>query len=274
MSYCGTHIAHGFYGGTNMKVAYMIREGIIHIRMIFGLIQNRGVLFVIRLLISTIFGYYFYRIFKSSRTFSFRKRKYAYFYHHYNVTWMSERAVEIPIVKSVVEKYKGKRILEIGNTLNHYFKLNHDIVDKHEEDKNVINQDVVAFQPEKKYDLIVSISTLEHIGWDEHLCYHTKEPQKTKRALDKLQRCLAPGGEMLITYPVGYNQDLDRLTDSREIKWTKLLCMRRVSRDNTWVQTKWPDVRTTQYNNPFISANGLVIGYFKKPNTREGRKCS
>jgi hypothetical protein len=68
-----------------------------------------------------------------------------------------------------VKRYKERNILEIGNVLSHYFPVNHDIVDKYEKADGVINQDVVHFYSPKKYDLIVSVSTLEHVGWDEDL---------------------------------------------------------------------------------------------------------
>ena len=45
----------------------------------------------------------------------------------------------------------------------------HDVLDKYEKGNNVINDDVVSFSTEVKYDLIVSVSTLEHVGWDENL---------------------------------------------------------------------------------------------------------
>ena len=48
-----------------------------------------------------------------------------------------------------------------------YYKFEHDIVDKYEKKKGIINQDIVDYKPDKKYDLIISISTLEHVGWDE-----------------------------------------------------------------------------------------------------------
>jgi SAM-dependent methyltransferase len=257
-----------------MTVDYIIREGIIHIRKIADLTQKHGIVFALRVLILTALGYYYYKIFNSGRTFTFQKRTYSYFYHHYNVTWMGERAIEIPIIENVIKEYNGKRILEVGNVLNHYFDVNHDVVDKHEKDRNVINVDVVDFMPDDKYDLIISISTLEHVGWDEHLLYHRKEPQKTKRAFENLKRCLSAGGEMIITYPVGYNPNLDRLTDTGEIKWTRLLCMKRVSHDNCWVEKKWSEVRREQYDCPYIAANGLVIGYFKKSNNSRMHACS
>ena len=89
---------------------------------------------------------------------------------------MNERSIEVPIVMEIVNQNKGKRILEIGNVLSNYYKVSHDIVDKYEKAPNVINQDVVDFKTNEKYDLIVSISTLEHVGWDE-------EPRDDKKNL-------------------------------------------------------------------------------------------
>ena len=49
----------------------------------------------------------------------------------------------------------------------HYFPADHEIVDKYEKGDGIVNEDIVNFRPGKKYDLIVSISTLEHISWNE-----------------------------------------------------------------------------------------------------------
>ena len=61
-----------------------------------------------------------------------------------------------------------KNIFEVGSVLSHYFPINHDVLDKYEKGHGVINQDVVDFKPHNKYDLIVSISTLEHVGFDDN----------------------------------------------------------------------------------------------------------
>ena len=90
---------------------------------------------------------HYYKIFKSSRTFLFNGKRYKYFQHKYNTTWRTERAVEIPIVWKLVKNNKKKNILEVGNVLSHYFPVNHDILDKYEHEPDVINQDVVDFQP-------------------------------------------------------------------------------------------------------------------------------
>ena len=48
---------------------------------------------------------------------------------------------------------KINELLEIGNVLSHYFKWDHDVVDKYEKVEGVINEDVVDFRPSKKYDI-------------------------------------------------------------------------------------------------------------------------
>ena len=58
---------------------------------------------------------------------------------------------------------------------------------------------MVDFKPAQKYDLIVSVSTLEHVGWDEEV----KDPLKIIRALENLKNnCLTQDGEIVATIPL------------------------------------------------------------------------
>ena len=98
-----------------------------------------------------------------------------YLVHNYNRTWLNERAVEVPIIFHVIARWPGRRMLELGNVLSHYGSVAHDVLDKYEVGEHVINQDVVEYQPSARYDMIVSISTLEHVGWDEQ----PRDPQKS-----------------------------------------------------------------------------------------------
>ncbi|MBH0190215.1 MAG: hypothetical protein HP492_00290, partial [Nitrospira sp.] len=109
-----------------------------------------------------------------TKTFRFGGREYDYLYHPYNRTWKNERGVEIPIFRELLLQHEGKRVLEVGNVLSHYFPIQHDVVDKYEVSPGVINKDIVGFLPQQTYHLIVSISTLEHVGWDEQ----PQEPAK------------------------------------------------------------------------------------------------
>jgi len=200
----------------------------------------------------------FYRTFlkRQNNLFRFQNKWYNYFYSVYNCTCLNERAVEISIVWEFVKKYQGKKILEIGNVLSHYFPISHDVLDKYEKSEGVINQDVVDFRPSQKYDLIVSISTLEHIGWDEE----PKEPEKILLAIDRLKECLAPEGRMIVTLPLGYNPKMDQLLSEGKIKFTNQYFLKRVSNDNNWQEADKNEVLGIAYNYFNMTANGLVIG--------------
>lgn len=202
----------------------------------------------------------YYKIFKSSRTFIFQEKSYNYFYHKYNITFRNERMVEIPIVWEMMSGYRGKEILEVGDVLSHYFSVNHEILDKYDKSDGLINTDVCDFQPLKKYDLIVSISTLEHVGWDEV----PREPTKILRAIENLKSLLSSNGKIIVTLPLGYNPVMDRLLSEGKIQFTKMHCLKRVFRDNRWVEAHFKDINNARYDYPFNNANGLVIGVIEK----------
>lgn len=204
--------------------------------------------------------YLFYKVFKSKRTLRFQGRRYKYFCHRYNHTWRNERAVEVPIVWEIVKKHHGKKILEVGNVLSHYFSVDYDILDKYEKAKGVINQDVVDFKPAIKYDLIVSISTLEHIGWDEEL----REPRKILYAIENLKKILASEGKIVVSLALGYNPELDSLLKKGKIQFAKQYYLKRISRDNRWEEVDWEDICDSQYDSPFPGTNALVIGIIEK----------
>ena len=172
-------------------------------------------------------------------------------------TWHGERAVEIPIVMEMVRKYQGKNILEIGNVLSHHVRFEHDILDKYEIAKGVLNEDVVDFMPEKRYDLIVSISTLEHIGWDEK----PRDNMKIPRAIENMKALITSrGGMVIITLPLGYNSALDKLLKDGIIRFSKQYNLVRISKGNEWKETSWEDLQAAKYNTPLPFANGLLIG--------------
>lgn len=199
------------------------------------------------------------RRFRSHETFTFQGKPHAYFFHRHNTTWRNERSVEVPIVYGLVSAHPPDRVLEIGNVLRHYFPVTHDVVDKYEQAPGVINQDVVDYRPAKTYDLIVAISTLEHVGWDEE----PRDPEKVLRAIDNLKACLAPGGRIVVTMPIGENSHLDRLLWEERIAFVERTCMKRMTRRNEWVEAPWEEVRELRYNSPFPKANGIIVGVLR-----------
>ena len=194
------------------------------------------------------------------RSFRLQNKQYRYFCHRYNTAHANERAVELPIIWSQVQQYPSNQVLEIGNVLSHYFPTSHQVVDKYEVAPGVINQDIVDFAPQRKFKFIVSISTLEHVGWDESV--HSK--QKILHALRKIKSLLAPKGTALITLPLGYNQYLDEHLAANRICFDTAYFLQRISAFNSWQQVPKSILKKhPQYNYPFPNANVIVIGKYR-----------
>jgi len=206
--------------------------------------------------------------------FKFRGKKYRYFCHGYNTTWLNERTIEIPIIWKIVKQYKDKEILEVGNVLSHYFPVQHDVVDKYEKAAGVINEDIVNFQSPKKYDLIVSISTLEHLDYDED----PREPiwkqnrdapiyESTKilRAIQNLKRLLVPGGKMVITLPLGYNPIVDKLVANNKLSLSEgkmqnaIYYLKRAHRVNKWKEATMNECQEIKYDFVYHFARAIII---------------
>jgi SAM-dependent methyltransferase len=193
------------------------------------------------------------------RGFTFGAARHPYFVHRYNFTWSNERAVEIPIVWAEVCARRGARVLEVGNVLSHYFAIDHEVIDKFERAPGVRNEDVVSFRAERPYDLIVSISTLEHVGWDDD---GPRDPGKLERAIANLRAQLAPGGRLVATLPVGYNPHLDALLVSGQ-PFSRWHCMKRHGMTD-WREADWPAIAGAAYDERWPRAQGLVIGVVER----------
>jgi hypothetical protein len=212
----------------------------------------------------------FWRIFYflNKREFRFKGESYQYYYHSYNKTWRNERAVEIPICKRLLSQYNKKNILEVGNVLSHYFPCAHTIVDKYEKGSGIINADISEYQTIAKFDLIISISTLEHVGWDEI----PKEPEKILKSIEQMKKMLSAGGKIFITIPLGYNSDLQKLIKDKKINFSETAYLKRFSPErksflskspsynNFWKEVSLNDVKDVRYNTPFPGANAILIG--------------
>src|SRR3989344_5152571 len=138
-------------------------------------------------------AYYFFKDLHK-KTFTFNGKKYHYFTKGtYNNPWKNERAVEV------------------GSVLGNYMKVKHDVVDKYDREQRVINEDIVDYNPRKKYDLIICLSTLEHIGWNMGEEIEGEDPNKIVDAVVRMHELLAKKGMLMVTAPFGYNPHLDKL---------------------------------------------------------------
>ena len=211
-------------------------------------------------------GYCFSKLFFKN-TFIFRGKALRYLVRRHNHTWKCERAIEVPVALAFCEEYKNKNVLEIGNVLTHYFVPkgfeNYVIVDKFEQAKGIINKDIIDFKSKIKFDFIFSVSTFEHIGFDEQEGTKTKySPKKIGLAINKVKKMLGKDGIALITLPIDYNPWLDCMLLNENIKFDELWCYKHVSRYG-WGKVELSEALLSKYNYPFCFGNALVVGIIK-----------
>ncbi len=190
--------------------------------------------------------------FGKARHFTFDGRTYPYLIHPYNETWSNERAVEVPIVLEDLRRAAGP-VLEVGNVLSHYGPTSHSIVDKYERAPTVVNEDIETFTG-GPYQLIVTISTLEHVGWNRR---EPTRPERLLAVLEHIRSLLLLGGRMVATVPLGYNTWLDERLRRDDLPCTRRF-LRRISR-REWRQCEASEVVATRYGAPYPRANAIAV---------------
>jgi len=195
------------------------------------------------------------------RHFKFRGGLLPCFYAHYNVTWCNERAVEVPLGRWYLEQAapESVRVLEVGHVLGHYGNHDHAVLDKYETAAGVINEDITTWQTEERFDLILSISTFEHIGFDDDAAGGSAD--KILAAIAACRKLLNPQGRLAITVPLGYNPDLDRLIERNALGEDRgWFLLRHGPRE--WKEVARHQAMGTPFGRPFPFANGLLVAEF------------
>lgn len=178
--------------------------------------------------------------FDYSKEFMFNNIKLPYFNHSYNNKRLTERSIEIPIIKYFIDCYNPKNILEVGNVSNYYYTYFKEIikdkivVDKYENFDKVINKDIIDFTSNIKFDMIISISTFEHMNTPlTNISY-------------VITNLLSNNGYFIFTFPIGYSKELTLFDLSlilliilklRIVKSIKLYYFMKV-KEIIWIQTK------------------------------------
>lgn len=195
----------------------------------------------------------------SHGSFEFDGESYPYLFHLYKHSWLRERAVEVPVVQRIVDRQPGARVLEAGNVLSHYRPQGHLVVDKYEQAEGVVNRDILDMGEIGSFDLIVAISTLEHVGWDEH----PRRPERALEALRELRARVRPAGRLVITHPVGYNPALDEALRDGAVPFSRAGALRRAGGGTRWRQVPVEEAWGAPYDFLLYSARAVVIAEFR-----------
>ena len=201
------------------------------------------------------------RPFLRPREFEYRGERLQCVFENYNVTWSNERCAELPIARWHLAQTEGP-VLEVGNVLGHYGPHSHTVIDKYETAPSVINADITQWQTDWRFALIISISTFEHIGFDDEA--EGDSGEKIRGAIAACRALLAPDGCLVITVPLGYNPALDDLIANETLGANEARFLLRHSH-REWREASPNKALGTKYGKPFPYANGLWIAQFNAP---------
>lgn len=194
----------------------------------------------------------------TTSAFVWQGERVPYVHRRYHYTWLNERAVEIALAQRLLSSCAERSVLEIGNVMGHYQPITHTVVDKYEVADGVLNVDVVDLDLEPAFDLVIAISTLEHVGLDEDIV----DPSKPGRAIESLKSLLTPGGRLWVTIPVGYNPALDKRLRAGEYGFTSLRALRRSATRNVWREVPVDEIWSVPYDRLLYTAHGLVVAEY------------
>ncbi|MEG5144454.1 hypothetical protein QUB27_17015 [Microcoleus sp. AT8-B6] len=226
------------------------------------------------------------------RTFFFTQKE--FYYNRIRFNNPTERAVEIPIAFNfLADLKKPASILEVGNVLSHYENhlsetlgiTSRRIVDKFEVEVGVDNEDLMNLPSAQKYDAIVSLSTVEHIGQkgDPSGGYGEQEENRDLegplKAIAKIYDILAPDGKALITVPFGKLIDGEwYIQFSKEYLYllgkkygipkeaVSVNCLKLIDRETNgssfnvlWEELDALELSYVEYGSPFSQANAIAV---------------
>ena len=135
-----------------------------------------------------------------------------HFVHRYNAFHppgrMTERTIEMALADIFLRAVGSERVVEVGAVTPYYWPGRLDTVIDPADDHDLVSDRIGWADWTGSGEPILSISTFEHIGAGEYGL--APDPDLTSAALDKL---LQEHETFLVTYPAGYNPDLDRIVE-------------------------------------------------------------
>jgi SAM-dependent methyltransferase len=207
---------------------------------------------------------------KSVNKIFYRGSKINQIYDDYNNAFLNERTIEIPLclhlINTFAKTFHKPKILEVGNTLAHYEKnrIERLTIDKYEKYPGVINIDIVDLKDKATYDIVFSISTLEHVGFDYK---EILENIKFNQAVEKCISLLRSKGLFIVTLPIFYRAEVDKFI-FEDKRYFKKIFLRRKDFQNNWELSKEKDILKNKdilkYNKKFPCANALFIGIIRQ----------
>ena len=133
------------------------------------------------------------------------------------------------------------------------------MVDKYERGAGVLNVDALEYSPpEPCDDLIVSVSTLEHVGWDET----ERDPPRACAVGRGAGPAISPGGRHAARHPARWATTRCSTRPSAPGGVPSLYTLRALRRTarTAWEEAEPADVWDVRYDQLLCAANAVLVG--------------
>lgn len=215
------------------------------------IIREMSIEYIVR--ISVFYIRKIYLFFSPVTIFFFKNRKRDYEpvegeYSGYMNRRMSERGIELYLMKKIIQKWNETNcsIIEVGAVSPYGFPNSdfiNDIIDPYDNHEKVTRK-IDLFEFDFTGYNVISISTIEHVGLGDY-GLNKDTTEKKYNAIEALKKILSECDKCLITFPIGYNKQLDKYV-YENFKGT--LCYKRGKFDNNWIKCSITDCRKTKYS--------------------------
>lgn len=168
------------------------------------------------------------------------------FWGPYNNPRINERNIELPIAFWFIENYNND-LVEIGEVTPFYRDPQHPVYDL---SSQLEERRKDLFDIDLKGKNVLSISTVEHVGFGDY--GNAPEPHMALEAIKYIKKHTK---KYLITYPVGYNTELD--DDLMHTKHKYFLMQR--DEHNKWTMCDHKHMDLFKYNSPYYAGNAICV---------------
>jgi hypothetical protein len=164
----------------------------------------------------------------------------------YNTPALNERTVELPLAQYFIVTGNRQNLLEIGAVTPYHFGSAHVVIDPTDPHAGCVRQDARLVDYRGKE--VLSLSTVEHIGNGEF-----DGGVRDNSAFDLVARIASESPRFLISFPLGYNANLD--VSVRTSRLPRVV-LGRLNAENEWAVTESFDFC---YNHPYNNANAVCF---------------
>lgn len=167
--------------------------------------------------------------------FTYRGKSFKLYENHYNCgkvsQRMTDRSLELAMARNWIDNHRNN-IIELGAVTPYYFKGEIlEIVDPSDSHRAVTIKDSL-FNVNLSQKNVLCISTVEHVGLNDY------GYEESKSSIQAIRFIVKNSKHCLITYPIGYNNELDNWTKKNFynpfFRNKRIIIYKRNLLDNKW----------------------------------------